>query len=321
MNESSARNVRTAERFLLDPPLGAHFGAGAVSVTDISLKGARFRHTHPLEMGAKAALRLALPDRPLSLEAVVVWTQSDASDVGRFISGVRTYATAEVMSGVLKQLQAAGRIASIEELRGSERFFVAPTLDAQWGDQRVLLEDVGPHGARIETSNPLDSGTAAVLRFRSVEVKTRVVWSALKSLQPARHRAGLAFVEKGEMMRLAIGQLCEEGRAIIDTRSLGLKVKVSRARARKLVPPHQDIETSGLPAEQYILIQGVREELRLNPEAAMQWYRRARTLIKDPATRRAAPAIADHADALAVWEYLDRSIDPSIIGRAFQLPR
>ena len=53
----------------------------------------------------------------------------------------------------------------------------------------------------------------------------------------------------------------------------------------------------------------------------MQWYRRARTLIKDPATRSAAPAIADHADALEVWEYLDRSIDPSIIGRAFQLPR
>ena len=77
---------------------------------------------------------------------------------------------------------------------------------------------------------------------------------------------------------------------------------------------------SGIPTEQYLLIQCVREELRLNPDEAMHWYRRARLTIADPATRIAAPAIADHPDALAVWEYLDRSIDPSIIGRTFQLP-
>ena len=58
----------------------------------------------------------------------------------------------------------------------------------------------------------------------------------------------------------------------------------------------------------------------LNPEEAMHWYRRARLTISDPATRSIAPAIADHPDALAVWEYLDRSIDPSIIGRTFELP-
>jgi hypothetical protein len=28
---------------------------------------------------------------------------------------------------------------------------------------------------------------------------------------------------------------------------------------------------------------------------------------------------ADHPDALAVWEYLDRSVDPTIVGRAFKL--
>jgi hypothetical protein len=65
----------------------------------------------------------------------------------------------------------------------------------------------------------------------------------------------------------------------------------------------------------------VREELRLNPEEAMHWYRRARLVIADPATRKVAPAIADHPDALAVWEYLDRTIDPTVIGRAFALPR
>jgi len=129
----------------------------------------------------------------------------------------------------------------------------------------------------------------------------------------------MAFVDrKPEILRLAIGHLCETGVAILDTHSLALKLKVIRARARQLAS-HAN-EMSGVPTEQYLLIQCVREELRLNPDEALHWYRRARLTIADPATRTAAPAIADHPDALAVWEYLDRTIDPSIIGRTFELP-
>jgi hypothetical protein len=114
--------------------------------------------------------------------------------------------------------------------------------------------------------------------------------------------------------------LCEQNRAALDTQSLRLKLKVIRARARQMAPSYADVEASGIPAEQYLLIQGVREELRLNPEEAMHWYRRARIVINDPNTRIVAPPIANHPDALAVWEYLDRSVDPTIVGRAFELP-
>ena len=152
-----------------------------------------------------------------------------------------------------------------------------------------------------------------------IEVAATVAWSALKGVNPLRYRNGLAIAEKSEQLRLAIGQLCESGRAALDTHSLSLKLKILRARARQLAPSYRTLGDSGVPAEQYLLVQGVREELRLNPDAAMHWYRRARVTIADPATRAAAPAIADHPDALAVWEYLDRSVDPSIIGRAFQL--
>jgi Tfp pilus assembly protein PilZ len=328
MHEAAARNLRTTERFLIDPSISGHFGSAVVLVCDISLKGARFRHGHPLEMGKKSMLRLAIEGRPapLSLQAVVIWTQADASSPDRFISGVRTYASVDLISGMLRQLQAAKRITRIEELRASDRFYVHPTLEARWNGDRVKLEDLSSQGARLETGRKFDTGTSGLLRFSipknafAVEVKTQVVWSTLKALQPAKHHAGVAITERGEVVRLAIGQLCESGRATIDTHSLGLKLKIIRARARQLAPSYRDIETSGVPAEQYILIQCVREELRLNPEEAMHWYRRARLLIKDPQTRTTAPAIADHADALAVWEYLDHSIDPSIIGRTFQLP-
>jgi hypothetical protein len=231
-----------------------------------------------------------------------------------------------VIKALLRNLQAAGRTTRIEELRGSDRFQVKPTLEARWNSERVSLEDLSSRGVRIGSTSLLNSGSAGVLKFKippdalGVEVKTNVVWSSVKAMDPLQHRAGLTIAGKGEQVRLAIGRLCESGRATIDTQSLGLKLKIIRARARQMAPSYRDIESSGVPAEQYILIQCVREELRLNPEEAMHWYRCARLLIKDPKTKTNAPAICDHPDALAVWEYLDRSIDPSIIGRTFQLP-
>ena len=327
MHEAAARNLRTAERFLLEPPLSAHFGVSAVAVCDISAKGARFRHGQPLEMGQKSLLRLTIEGRPapLTLEAVVVWTQNDALMKGTFVSGVRTYATADLVDGMLGHLRKAHRANRIEDLRSTDRFDLSPLLDADWNGSGVRLENLSTRGARIETPDELAAGGSGTLRFAvpdstmTIDVTATVAWSAVKGIDPARYRSGLAIGEKSELLRLAVGHLCESGRAGLDTHSLGLKLKILRARARQLAPSYRIIEASGVPVEQFLLIQGVREELRLNPDEAMHWYRRARVTIADPATRAAAPAIADYPDALAVWEYLDRSIDPSIIGRTFAL--
>lgn len=327
MYEAAARNLRTAERFLLEPPLAAQFGAANVSICDISAKGARFRHGSVLEMGQKSVLRVAIEGQPsaASLEAVVVWTKADAQP-GRFVSGVRTYAPAGTIDGVLSHLQAARRTTRIEELRSSDRFDVSPVLDGFWNDAPVRVENLSARGARIEMTRQLERSASGVFRFAvpesplEVSVNATVAWASMKALEPATYRHGLLISEKPELMRLAIGHLCELGRAALDTHSLGLKLKVIRARARQLAPSYRTVEASGVPAEQYLLIQCVREELRLNPDEAMHWYRRARLTINDPATRSAAPEIANHPDALAVWEYLDRSIDPSMIGRTFELP-
>ena len=319
MIEAVARNLRTSERFLLEPPISAQFGASPVAVCDISAKGARFRHGQPLEMGQKSVLRLAIDGRPapLTLEAVVVWTQLDAVTNGRFVSGVRTYASAELVDRMLGHLRQTRRANRIEDLRATDRFDLSPLLDGHWNGFAVRIENLSARGARIETPNQLAAGASDTLRFMNIEVTATVAWSAIKSVNPSSYRNGLAIAEKSEQLRLAIGQLCEHGRAALDTHSLGLKLKILRARARQLAPTYKT--APGVPAEQYLLVQSVREELRLNPDEAMHWYRRARISIADPTTRTAAPAIADHPDALAVWEYLDRSVDASIIGRAFEL--
>lgn len=326
MHESGARNLRNVERFLIVPPLSAIFGSAPVAVSDISSKGGRFRHEVALETGAKANLKIAEPRLPpLILEAVIVWTQQEPD--GRFVSGVRTYGAPATIDGLLAQLHAAKRSNRIEELRSSDRFVVQPMIDSMFGSMHVKLRDISARGARIEHDETVRGDQSDVLAFPlpgsnvKVEVTARVVWSAVKSLDGAssRYHSGMFIRDKPEMMRLAIGQLSETNRAVLDTSSLRLKLRILKARARELAPSYKAIDTGGIPAEQYLLIQGVREELRLNPAEAQHWYRRARIVINDAATRALAPAIADHPDALAVWEYLDRSIDAGIIGRAFRL--
>jgi hypothetical protein len=331
-DSSAALNLRTAERFLLAPPLTGKFGAAEIAVCDISAKGARFRHQSPLEMGKKSMLMMAVDGRPapVSMEAVIVWTMADSMTPGRFVSGVRTYAPVDVVNTLIAQLKTSHRTNRIEELRSTDRFLIAPALEAAYGGVAVLIENICARGARIECARkPLD-GASAPLELKvagtdlTATVRAQIVWSSVKAITGGdgrSYRAGLMINEKPELMRLAIGQLCESNRATLDTQSLRLKLKIIRARARQFAPSYRSIEESGIPAEQYLLIQGVREELRLNPEEALHWYRRARLIINDPTTRTSAPHIADHPDALAVWEYLDRSIDPTIVGRAFEIPR
>lgn len=324
-----ARNLRTAERFLLAPPLSATFGTSPVAICDISAKGARFRHDRPIEAGTKAVLKMATEVQPpVLVEAVIVWSQPDTATPGRYVSGVRTYAPAETVTALLAHLQTSHRTNRIEELRSTDRFELKPALDATFANEPVRIEDLSARGARVVSEFDM-RGKMETLRFAlpagalEIAVTGQVVWSSVKAITnqaTLSYRAGLFINEKSEMLRLAIGQLCELNRASLDTQSLRLKLKIIRARARQLAPTFRSIEASGIPAEQFLLIQGVREELRLNPEEAMHWYRRARLVINDPATRAIAPPIADHPDALAVWEYLDRSVDPTIVGRAFEIP-
>lgn len=327
----AARNLRTAERFLLAPPLAATFGDANVAVCDISAKGARFRHDAPLASDPKALLRIAVEGRtvPVALEAAVVWTQPDPALAGKFLSGVRTYGSPELIQGLVAQLQVSHRTSRIEELRSTDRFYVLPALPANLDGRPVLIEDLSARGARIETTFEPRRGSVVTLVFAVPEstielsVTAQVVWTALKAITGGvqrTFRAGLLIAEKPELMRLAIGRLSVMNRAALDLHSLRLKLRILRARARQLAPSYSQIEAAGIPAEQFLLIQGVREELRLNPEEAMHWYRRARLIINDPSTRETAAPIANHPDALAVWEYLDRSLDPSIVGRAFELP-
>jgi hypothetical protein len=328
--DAAARNLRTAERFLLAPPLSAVFGSDPVQICDVSLRGARFRHERAVSTGTKSLLRVAMTDRarPTNVEAVVVWSQPDASQPGKYVSGVRTLAETELMAGLLDTLHEMKRTSRIEELRAVDRFMIAPALEATFAGGPALVEDLSARGARVEVYDEPRAGTRQKIAFSLPKIgvefsaEAEVVWTALKTITPEgvkTWRAGLRIDGHADRLRLAIGHLGSENRAVIDAHSLRLKLRVIRARARQLAPAFHDADHAGIDPEQFLLVHGVREELRLNPEEALHWYRRARLTIADPATQSLAPQIASHPDAIAVWEYLDRSIDPTIVQRALKL--
>lgn len=327
---NSIRPHRRSERHLLAPPLAATFHGASVAVCDISAEGVRFRHDVPLQTGTKSVLLIAAEGKatPIALETLIVWTQADAGMPGWRVSGGRTYGDAESVRMLIDQLQASGRTSRIEELRSTERFTLTPQLAAVFDGAGVSVDNLSTRGAGIELTYPPPVGLTTTLAFGpsdtgiALRVAANVKWTALKTIGTGSKqtwRAGLQIDEKPEMLRLIIGHLAEQNRATIDAHSLRLKLRVIQARARQLAPTVTAAETRGVPPEQYLLIQGVREELRLNPNAALHWYRRARLTIANPEIRTLAPLIAQHPDAIAVWEYLDRSIDPSIVGRAFEL--
>jgi len=332
MIEPVARSLRTAERFLLQPAVPALLGDSPIRICDLSLGGARFRHESSVPTGTKKTLRIALSERatPAIVESVVVWSQPDASTPGQYVSGLRTLSGPEAMSSLLEQLHAMKRTSRIEELRAVDRFFITPPLEAEFCGQPALIEDISARGARVESAVELKSGASETLTFdlpkisMSFSFDALIAWTVLKSNDADGRkmwRAGLRIDGRADQLRLVIGHLGAENRCVIDANSLRLKLRVIRARARQLAPQFHEIDHADIDPEQYLLVRGVREELRLNPEEAMHWYRRARIVIADPGTRTLAPDIADQPDAIAVWEYLDRSIDPTIVGRAFLRPR
>src|SRR5229473_1338266 len=168
MHEAAARNLRTAERYLLVPPLAGNFGAASVAICDISAKGARFKHERPLETGSKSVLNLPLDGRPapVSLEAVIVWTHTESGVPGHFVSGVRTYGPQDVVDNLLGHLQTSRRSNRIEELRSSDRFFLTPVMAGRFGDREVKMENISARGVRIVLPALLEPGTVAPLFFR-----------------------------------------------------------------------------------------------------------------------------------------------------------
>jgi hypothetical protein len=306
----------------LSPAVDASFGSVGVSIKDMSVTGARVKHDQPLEAGAKSVLRFRTEERSaVSFEAMVVWTQKVAAEEesGQYVSGVKLFADKESVGDVILGF-GDRRSVRIEENRTSDRFLLNRLLKGELGAYGfVRLEDLSSRGARIETTRKIAEGTESTLRYGlpdhsfEVSVDVEVVWSQIKAVWSAeenRYHAGLRIVQRHELQRLAIGHLRETAVAVQDTHSLKLKLRLQPVKARLLAMGRSVSDRASL-------VEAVRLELTENPEGASKWRERAAALQQDPSLRGTVGPISQHPEALAVWAFLDRSVDPSLVALSF----
>ena len=79
-----------------------------------------------------------------------------------------------------------------------------------------------------------------------------------------------------------------------------------------------DIE---IPVDTQLLIEHARKQLLADPMEAQRWYQRAKYAITHGTENIAGDAIRNREDVLAVWEYLERSVDISTIALVFERAR
>ncbi|HUO84248.1 MAG TPA: PilZ domain-containing protein [Thermoanaerobaculia bacterium] len=323
-DEASLR-PRGSERHLLVPAVDGSFGEVGVALKDLSTSGARLRSNHPLEAGSKSVLQFDATQSigPVSLEALVVWSQpvTGPEESGRYVSGVKLFGEPGLVGRVIESFGRKQLSVPIEECRRSARFVFPRTVPGEFGAHgTVRIEDLSSRGARIETSRPSAPGTRSRLRYVvpewpcDVSVEAEVIWCHLKAVwsdDENRYSVGLRVTERRELQRAAIGRFIDLGMASQETRSLRLKQRIQALEVR-----HQEPLAVG-EGDRRPLIDAVRRELERNGAARERWNAKAQTTAAEPSIRGFAGPIAGNLDALAVWEYLDRTVDPTLVSRAF----
>lgn len=217
----------------------------------------------------------------------------------------------------------------VQELRISERFRTSEPLAGSFGSASVTLVDVSSAGAQIEHAQPLRIGTRARLWFKRGEVAVSVtahsLWSHLSKTPNAQGKylyvSGLRLEYETRDFHHALQTLLDRGVISPDRESLDRKrqrqlerqqQKASRPSIKYLRP---EVE---IPGDQQLMIEHARKQLLADPVEAQRWYHRAKYVITHGQANVAIDAIRNREDVLAVWEYLERSVDISTIAIVFE---
>jgi len=212
-------------------------------------------------------------------------------------------------------------MSNLSDHRGADRFIAVEPLSGSFGAASVEILNLADHGVQIEHAQPLRLATKARLWFKHSGITAAasgiVVWSHLSRTPNAKgkflYHSGIRIDEDMTPFRDAINQLTGQGLARLDVASMERKRKraeeAERQRIGKPIVTMMRSAEANIPSDQILLIQQARERLQANPDEALKWYNRAKFSTTDE-------TILHHReDVLAVWEYLDRSVDLATIQR------
>jgi len=210
---------------------------------------------------------------------------------------------------------------TVRDHRAQDRFIVVEPLSGSFGAAAVAILNMAYQGVQIEHAQPLRLATRSRLSFRRGDVGATVggtvVWSHLSRTPNEKgkylYHSGIRIDEEMTRFRDAMENLAGAGLIRLDVESLERKRKrlaeMERERTGKPVVTLMRGAEVNVPSDQVLLIQQARERLRANPDESLKWYHRAKFSTTDE-------TILHHReDVLAVWEYLDRSIDLATVLR------
>lgn len=239
------RDLRSAPRFFINPPVPAFANNRAARVIDLSAKGARLEVVEPFQPGEPVYVVIAAKSNEVTVPGTVLWCELESMLVDmihdRYIVGVAFDHPNNSVSTLIDRLLDQGAAIRIEDFRNFDRYRLVTPLTATFGDAApVSLLDVSIRGARIVGTQSFGVGVGEQLRFQAdgeVVVVARVMWSS-KSNVPEMYNTGLLITGQDEIMRAAIHRLCMKGDARIDIDSLKRKFDGLRAKTRRSdVPP------------------------------------------------------------------------------------
>jgi hypothetical protein len=217
----------------------------------------------------------------------------------------------------------------VRDLRRSERFVADRPIAGHFGGTDVTILDLCDSGLQVQHADPLKLAAKGRLGFTVDEMKITVpaivIWSRLSQNSDGHgrllYRSGIRLEADIELFAKAIVVLAACGRIRPDVTSLDRKRRKVTQRgqeiqSRPIVVP-QARSMPNIPPDQVLLVQHARDRLRDNPNEATKWYNRARYSLAEGSYTN----IPYREEVLAVWEYLERSIDVQTIIAIFPLKR
>jgi hypothetical protein len=205
----------------------------------------------------------------------------------------------------------------VKELRAAERYTTKEPIPGSFGAASIFVINISQHGVMIEHAQPLRPWTKGRLWFKqadiTVAVQALVVWSHLSKTPNAKgefvYRSGLRADTGASDLAAALRALAHRGLVALDMESLDRKRQAMADREReKNAPPRVVAPEPEITADQALLINHAMDLLRANPEEARRLYAKAKDSAPDDVVKHGRAVIA-------LWAYLQGTIDPGIIAR------
>ena len=208
---------------------------------------------------------------------------------------------------------------TVDEERSEQRFTILRRIEGVLGNVDFMLCDIGESGVHLQHASPIRLGSMASMHFAladaalSVDLPGFVVWSRFTSPSETRpYHSGVRVDDPGRLLGRAVESLRGLRALRLDEESMARKRKALEAKARARQAPRlrQTGHAPRIPDDVILLVKQARQRLQGNSDEMVRWFNRARFSLNEVGGQ-----IHERDDVLAVWEYLERSVELAIIAR------